>query len=99
MTLIAEMLSRTIVLILNMVSSFQKFQVRMTVMSKRSKQDALAEKTKKNKSVSDIFCVSGKCLSHKVNHSSTRSCRCYNCKNTSNSNEVVMIKKESEEML
>ncbi|CAH3035163.1 unnamed protein product, partial [Pocillopora meandrina] len=50
-------------------------------------------KNKKNKSVSDIFCVSGKCPCHKVNHSCTRSCRCYNCKNTCNSNEVVKVKK------
>ncbi|CAH3166876.1 unnamed protein product [Pocillopora meandrina] len=50
-------------------------------------------KNKKNKSVSDIFCVSGKCPCHKVNHSCTRSCRCYNCKNTCNSNDVVKVKK------
>ena len=28
-----------------------------------------------------------------MNHSCTRSCRCYNCKNTCNSNEVVKVKK------
>ncbi|CAH3166316.1 unnamed protein product [Pocillopora meandrina] len=52
-------------------------------------------KNKKNKSVSDIFCVSGKCPCHKVNHSCTRSCRCYNCKNTCNSNEVVKVTREA----
>ena len=30
-----------------MFSSFQKFQVKMTVMNKRNKQDALAGKTRK----------------------------------------------------
>ena len=65
-----------------MVSSFQKFQVRMTVTNKRSQISPF-----------QIFCVSGKCPCHKVNHSCTRSCRCYNCKNTCNSNEVVKVKK------
>jgi len=35
-------------------------------------------KNKKNKSVSEIFCISGKCLCHKVNHSCTHLCRFYN---------------------
>ena len=52
------------------------------------------EKCRNTRAVSDFFCISGKCPCRKVNrHSCTRLCRCYNCKNTSTSNKVVMIEK------
>ena len=51
------------------------------------------EKCRNTRAVSDFFCISGKCPCRKVNHSCTRLCRCYNCKNTSTSNKVLMIEK------
>ncbi|CAH3165856.1 unnamed protein product [Pocillopora meandrina] len=49
-----------------------------------------------DKQAKETRCTCGKNKKNKyflcLNHSCTRSCRCYNCKNTCNSNEIVKVK-------